>query len=94
MARKRRKSKAQTSGKFSKRVVAAVLVAVAAFTVTMIIVFIRTGQTPDTLIISFFTFAGGEAGVLGLIRYGDSKYPAKDESAAAGASDDTGSGVG
>ena len=71
--------------KFSKAVIVAVLLSVVAFTVTMIAVFIQTGAVPDTLIASFFAFAGGEAGVLGLIRYGDAKYP--------GAGDDSDDGA-
>lgn len=60
--------------KFSKKVVAAMLICVAAFTVAMIVVFLKKGSVPDTLVTAFFAFAGGEAGVLGLIRFGDSKY--------------------
>lgn len=60
--------------KFSKKVVAAVLLSVAAFTVAMIVLFLRMGAVPDTLVTAFFAFAGGEAGVLGLIRFGESKY--------------------
>ncbi len=64
--------------KFSKKVVAAMLISVAAFTVTMIVVFLKMGSVPDTLVTAFFAFAGGEAGVLGLIRFGDSKYDNND----------------
>lgn len=73
MAGRRRKRKT-SSNRFSKKVVPAILVAVAAFTVAMIVVYIRTGGVPDTLVASFFAFAGGEAGALGLIRYGKAKY--------------------
>lgn len=73
MAGRRRKRKTN-SNRFSKKVVPAILVAVAAFTVAMIVVYIRTGGVPDTLVASFFAFAGGEAGALGLIRYGKAKY--------------------
>lgn len=68
--RRRRRRKA----KFSKIVVAALLCAVAAFTVAVLILFFYTGSEPSTLIVSFFGFAGGEAGVLGLIRHSDNKY--------------------
>lgn len=64
--------------KFSKKVVAAMLISVAAFTITMIVVFLKMGAVPDTLVTAFFAFAGGEAGVLGLIRFGDSKYDNND----------------
>lgn len=77
MAGRRRKRKS-SSNRFSKKVVPAILVAVAAFTVTMIVVYIRTGGVPDTLVASFFAFAGGEAGALGLIRYGKAKYEKPD----------------
>ena len=64
--------------KFSKKVVAAMLISVAAFTITMIVVFLKMGSVPDTVVTAFFAFAGGEAGVLGLIRFGDSKYDNND----------------
>lgn len=63
-----------SSNRFSKKVVPTILVAVAAFTVTMIVVYVKTGGIPDTLVTAFFAFAGGEAGALGLIRYGKAKY--------------------
>ena len=66
--------------KFSKKVVAAMLISVAAFTVTLIVGFLKMGSVPDTLITAFFAFAGGEAGVLGLIRFGDAKYDNNDGS--------------
>ncbi|MBS6349819.1 MAG: hypothetical protein KH443_13635 [Oscillospiraceae bacterium] len=96
MRRNRRRSKAATSGRFSKKVVIAILAEVTAFTVAMIAVYMKTGGTPDTLIVSFFSFIGGEAGVLGLIRYGDSKYPKQDANTSTDAGASTGSdgGVG
>lgn len=74
MGRRRRRRKASDPVKFSKKVVAAVLLSVAAFTMAMIVLFLRMGAVPDTLVTAFFAFAGGEAGVLGIIRYGESKY--------------------
>lgn len=94
MRRNRRRSKAATSGRFSKKVVIAILAEVTAFTVAMIVVYMKTGGTPDTLIVSFFSFIGGEAGVLGLIRYGDSKYPKQDANTSTDAGASTGSDVG
>ena len=73
MARRKRKRKSDPA-RFSKKVVAAVLVAVVIFTVAMVVVYIKTGGVPDTLVTAFFAFAGGEAGALGLIRYGKAKY--------------------
>lgn len=77
MASRRRKRKT-SSNRFSKKVVPAILVAVAAFTVAMVVVYIKTGGVPDTLVTAFFAFAGGEAGALGLIRFGKAKYEKPD----------------
>ena len=77
MARRKRKRKSDPA-RFSKKVVAAVLVAVVIFTVAMVVVYIKTGGVPDTLVTAFFAFAGGEAGALGLIRYGKAKYTNSD----------------
>lgn len=38
------------------------------FTITMILLYIFTGGTPDTLIISFFTAFTGECGFMGWIK--------------------------
>ena len=73
MAGRRRKRKS-SSNRFSKKVVPTILVAVAAFTVTMIVVYVKTGGIPDTLVTAFFACAGGEAGALGLSRSGKAKY--------------------
>lgn len=73
MAKRKRKRKADPA-RFSKKVIAAVLASVAAFTITMIVVFWKKGSIPDTLVTAFYAFAGGEAGVLGLIRFGKAKY--------------------
>ena len=89
MARRKRKRKSDPT-RFSKKVVPAILVAVAAFTVAMVVVYIKTGGVPDTLVASFFAFAGGEAGALGLIRYGKAKYTNSDSDTPPGS--DSGSG--
>ena len=80
MARRKRKRRSDPT-RFSKKVIAAILVAVAAFTVAMIVVYLRTGGIPDTLVTAFFAFAGGEAGALGLIRFGKAKYSNSDSDA-------------
>ena len=76
---KRKKSKRarRNPAKFSKVVVASVLAAVALFTVAMICLYALYGGVPDTLIVSFFSFAGGEAGVLGLIKCNDERTKKK-----------------
>jgi len=71
-ARKRRRKK--TGPKFSKVAVTLLLLSVAAFTVAMIVIYREKGGVPDTLVASFYAFAGGEAGFLGLIKHSDNKY--------------------
>jgi hypothetical protein len=73
----RRKRKRLTRAKFSKIIIVSVLAAVASFTVAMIFVYTKYGGIPDTLVVSFFSFAGGEAGVLGLIKCNDEKQKTK-----------------
>lgn len=75
--RKRAKRARRNPAKFSKIVVASVLAAVALFTVAMIFLYALYGGVPDTLIVSFFGFAGGEAGVLGLIKCNDERQKKK-----------------
>ena len=85
--RKRAKRARRNPAKFSKVVVASVLAAVALFTVAMIFLYALYGGVPDTLIVSFFGFAGGEAGVLGLIKCNDErtkKKPTSTDEEAAG----------
>ena len=69
MAAKRRRRK-KTGLKYSKVVVALLLIAVAAFTVAMIWIYREQGGVPDSLVAAFYAFAGGEAGFLGLIKHG------------------------
>lgn len=68
---------AKRKAKFSKRVVCWLLAAVALFTAAVLVIFLLTGMEPSTLIVSFFTFAGGEAGVLGLLKHSDNRYTAE-----------------
>lgn len=77
MVRKKGKKSRRNPAKFSKIVVASVLAAVALFTVAMICLYALYGGVPDTLIVSFFGFAGGEAGVLGLIKCNDERQKKK-----------------
>lgn len=77
MVRKKGKKSRRNPAKFSKVVVASVLAAVALFTVAMIFLYALYGGVPDTLIVSFFGFAGGEAGVLGLIKCNDERQKKK-----------------
>ena len=63
--------------KFSKVVVVTLLAFTAVFTVAMVAVFLVTGAVPDALVTSYFAFAGGEAGFLGLIKYADNKFSSR-----------------
>ena len=60
--------------KFSKIIVVVLLASVAVFTVAMTTIFCVMGSVPDSLITAFFAFAAGEAGFLGLIKHGETKY--------------------
>lgn len=76
----KRRKKRKNPAKFSKLVIVSVLAAVALFTAAMIFLYARCGGVPDTLIVSFFGFAGGEAGVLGLIKCNDERQKKKEAS--------------
>ena len=77
MKRKKSKRARRNPARFSKIIIASVLAAVALFTVAMIFLYALYGGVPDTLIVSFFGFAGGEAGVLGLIKCNDERTKKK-----------------
>lgn len=77
-APKKRVKRRKDPIKFSKIIIASVLAAVFLFTAAMTYLFAKFGGVPDTLIVSFFAFAGGEAGVLGLIKCTDTKKEKKD----------------
>lgn len=50
------------------RYLACLFVTILAFVAVMICLFIRYQSTPDTLIVSVFGLAGGECGIMGLIK--------------------------
>ena len=60
--------------KYSKFIITCLLISVLLFTVCMTAIFCVKGAVPDSLVTAFFVFAGGEAGILGWIKYGDTKY--------------------
>lgn len=39
-----------------------------AFIITMVVVFVRQGSIPDTLVVSVFSLCGGECGIMGWIK--------------------------
>ena len=49
-------------------------IAVVSFTITMIMIFVKTGSTPDTLITCVFAATTGELGVMGWIKSTKEKY--------------------
>lgn len=58
----------KVSGRFMNRIVIADILAALIFTVVMIVVFVKTGSEPSTLIQNVFQFLSVEGGVLGLIK--------------------------
>lgn len=74
MARKKPKYLKKSKTRYSKIIVSVILLSVAVFTVTMIWLYTRYGAIPDTLVTAFYSFAGGEAGFLSLIKFSDNKY--------------------
>ena len=79
---RKKTTKKRTAPRFSKVVVTSVLISVATFTVAMAVIYCITGGTPDTLITCFFAFAGGEAGVLGLLKWVERKKKGTDADSA------------
>lgn len=65
--------------RFSKKIIVAILAAVAVFTAAMTVVFCFTASVPDALIYSFFGFVGAEAGVLGMIKRSEEKSTSESE---------------
>lgn len=68
MERRAEKEKNKVSGMFMKRVVSMMILAAFVFTVVMIIVFVRIGSEPSTLIENVFTFLSVEGGAMALIK--------------------------
>jgi len=68
MKMKKEKEKNKVAGQFMKRVVFTTILAAFIFTVTMIIVFARTGSEPSTLIENVFQFLSVEGGAMALIK--------------------------
>lgn len=62
------KQENKVSGQFMKRVVFAMILAAFIFTVVMIIVFLRIGSEPSTLIENVFRFLSVEGGAMALIK--------------------------
>ena len=65
---KKEKEKNKISGKFMNRIVVAMILAAFIFTITMIVLFARTGSEPSTLIENVFQFLSVEGGAMALIK--------------------------
>lgn len=65
---KAEKASNKISGQFMKRVVFTMILAAFIFTVVMIIVFVRIGSEPSTLIENVFQFLSVEGGAMALIK--------------------------
>lgn len=65
---KKAKADNKISGRFMNRIVIADILAALIFTVVMIVVFVKTGSEPSTLITNVFQFLSVEGGVMGLIK--------------------------
>ena len=68
IAERAAKQKNKVSGRFMNRVVICMILAAFIFTVTMIIVFVRVGSEPSTLIENVFRFLSVEGGAMALIK--------------------------
>ncbi len=62
------KQETKVPGRFMKRVIFWLIAAALIFTIVMIIVFVRTGLEPSTLIENVFRFLSVEGGALALIK--------------------------
>lgn len=62
------KQQTKISGRFMNRVVTGMILAALCFTVVMIIVFVRIGSEPSTLIENVFRFLSVEGGAMALIK--------------------------
>lgn len=68
MEQRAAKRKGKVSGQFMNRVVVCMILAALVFTVVMIIVFVRIGSEPSTLIENVFRFLSVEGGAMALIK--------------------------
>lgn len=68
IAERAAKAKNKVSGQFMNRVVICMILAAFVFTVVMIIVFVRVGSEPSTLIENVFRFLSVEGGAMALIK--------------------------
>lgn len=68
MQMKKAKANNKIPGRFMNRIVIADVLAALLFTIVMIVVFVKTGSEPSTLIQNVFQFLSVEGGVMGMIK--------------------------
>ena len=68
MQMQKAKADNKVSGRFMNRIVIADILAALLFTIVMIVVFVKTGSEPSTLIQNVFQFLSVEGGVMGMIK--------------------------
>lgn len=78
MQMKKAKADNKIPGRFMNRIVIADILAALIFTVVMIVVFIKTGSEPSTLIQNVFQFLSVEGGVMGPIKVSKTLMKAKE----------------
>lgn len=76
---KKAKAENKISGRFMNRIVVADILAALIFTVVMIVVFMKTGSEPSTLIQNVFQFLSVEGGVMGLIKVSKTFLKSKED---------------
>lgn len=79
MQMKKAKADNKISGRFMNRIVIADILAALIFTIVMIVVFVRTGSEPSTLIQNVFQFLSVEGGVMGLIKVSKTLMKSKEK---------------
>ena len=76
---KKAKADNKISGRFMNRIVIADILAALIFTIVMIVVFVRTGSEPSTLIQNVFQFLSVEGGAMGLIKISKTLMKSKEK---------------
>lgn len=79
MKMQKAKANNKVSGKFMNRIVIAVILAALIFTVVILVVFVKTGSEPSTLIENVFRFLSVEGGIMGLIKVSKTVMKSKDD---------------
>lgn len=79
MQMQRAKADNKVSGRFMNRIVIADILAALLFTIVMIVVFVKTGSEPSTLIQNVFQFLSVEGGVMGMIKVSKTLMKSKEK---------------